>query len=322
MINDIKNNKCLAAHGSFEVNGYLEAQDEIIQQINKIYNSESVVLYNSGYIAGVSFLMEILEEEDSIFIDEECHQSAIEGCTGSQANIFFYKHNDANDLESKIKSNNSKNKYILSEGVFSMTGDICDLPGTKSVASKYDAILIIDEACSLGNIGKNGFGVQEFYNMQGSVDVIIGTFSKSIPGLGGYVSTKKSLAKKLRMKRSASYSTSLSLLNSKMISLSLNIMINDKTHIKKLSSNTVLWQKGLKKIGLDIGGGGSAIASLRLKHEQLRDYYEILLKNNIYTFPAFYPWNKKERETIRTSITAAHSVEHITSVLDIITRTI
>lgn len=304
----------IGSHGSPLLNGNTIIHEELQETIAKNYNCKQSVLFGSAYMANISAIPSIAKHGDSMFIDECCHRSMIDGCCLSGGSVHVFKHNDINELEDKLKSlkNVSKNKFILTEGVFSMEGDICDLPALRFLADKYGAILIVDEACSFGQIGKTGKGTEEYFNMPGTIDIRIGTLSKAIPSIGGYVATNKEYANCIRLQRGAVYSGALPIIQAKIALEALKIMCEDNTLIKNLQHNAEIWRMGLQQMGLDIMKSATAIVPIKTFNLSLTKYVSHkLLKAGIYTFPITHPWIEHGCERIRTTVTAAHTNEQI-----------
>jgi len=306
----------VGAHGSMELNGFTHYHESVINSLNEIYDSESVGLYASAYMANISVIPELVTNKGDIFIDSSCHQSIIDGCLLSGATIHVFRHNDMNSLEDKLKNSRAKERLIVTEGVFSMEGDILNLPDIKLLANQYQALLMVDEACSLGQIGANGFGIESYYQMVGAIDVRVGTLSKSIPASGGYVSTSEAIYNKLRYKHGANFSGAIPMIQAFIASMALERLRKDQSLISALQNNANFWRQGLLRLGFDIGSSVTSIVPVFSKNNA-KHLYEFFIQNKLYVFPVFYPWSNDDGK-IRTSVTAAHHPELLKHALNLL----
>ena len=197
--------------GSRLTTGTTRIHMELEQAIAAFKNREASLIFNTGYMANVGILSALTQKGDIIYSDQLNHASIIDGCRLSKADLVIYRHNDMDDLEEKIKAHPGKRGIIVSDGVFSMDGDIVNLPRLTELAGRYGLLSMIDEAHATGVIGATGRGTEEYYGMEGSVDVLMGTLSKAVGGEGGFVCGSRSLIEYLVNKaRSFIFSTALS----------------------------------------------------------------------------------------------------------------
>jgi len=163
----------VGSHGSVEFNSFTEYHERLVGRLTKIYQCDNAILYGSAYMANISVLPAIIAPLDDVYLDASCHQSILDGCQLAGCSLHVFKHNDMSHLAELLSKQSKGRKVIVSEGVFSMEGDILNLPVMRQLADQYDALLVIDEACSLGQLGKNGFGVEEHFGLPNSIDVRI-----------------------------------------------------------------------------------------------------------------------------------------------------
>ena len=297
---------------------------ELENNISEFKNVESTLIFNTGYMTNLGVIYALSKENDVIFSDQLNHASIIDGTRISKARVRIYKHKDTSDLENLIKkeieSNNKSNFFIVSDGVFSMDGDIAPLPELVRIANEYNCCLIIDEAHSTGVIGKTGKGTVEYYkdktgiDLTESVDLQIGTLSKALASEGGYVSGKQVYIDYLINKsRPFIFSTALSPSTIASANVALNLLKeNGNEHIKKLNENTALMRKMLAEAGLNIVEGETPIIPIIVGPAELaNELSENLKKEGILVSAIRPPSVPKDMSRLRLTIIATHTKEEI-----------
>lgn len=281
---------------------------------------------NSGIIPGLINLLGfgkiILARKAVIFSDEYNHASIVDGCRLSEAKIIVYKHNDINDLEHNIKKFKSYRKLIISDGVFSMDGDVCHLDKILDLAKEYDALTMIDDAHSFGVLGKTGSGTAEYFNRKGKVDINMGTFSKGIGVSGGFVSCNNNLAEYLRVAcRSYMFSDALAPAVVGGVIGSINYIKNHPELLTRLYKNSCYFRDNLQRLGFNTFKSITQVVPILIGE----DNKTIEFFNELYTNGLFAPavrWPAVPRKTgrIRFSIMANHTKEQINEALNIIEK--
>jgi 7-keto-8-aminopelargonate synthetase-like enzyme/non-ribosomal peptide synthetase component F len=315
----IDRGQALGAHGSAELNGFTLWHEQLIAAISEIYSSEAVLLYGSGYLANISAIAAAVSSDDHLFVDESCHQSLIDGCRLSGAKISVYRHNDSGDLESLLScTSRTPNAVwaIVTEGVFSIEGDILDLPSVHALARRFDCQLIVDEACSLGLLGVDGSGVEAHFGMPGVIDIRTGTMAKALASTGGYVTCRTEDLMRLRFQRGASFSTSLSALNA-FIALQGAKRLRQDGHTMKanLDRNATLWREGLNALGFDTGRSTTAIVPILCADSvAVTALFQRALGLGVYALPITPLWSKRVH-AVRTSVTSAHEPERLRDIV-------
>jgi 7-keto-8-aminopelargonate synthetase and related enzymes len=251
-------------------------------------------------------------EEDAIISDELNHASIIDGIRLCKAQRYRYKHSDMADLEEQLKkAQGQRHRIIVTDGVFSMDGDIAKMNEICDLADKYDALVMTDECHSAGFIGKTGRGVPEYHNCQSRVDIITGTLGKALGGaMGGYTTGKKEVIEMLRQ-RSRPYLFSNSLAPSIVgASNAVFDILGSSTELRdKLESNTKYFKEKIIAAGFDIKPGDSPIVPIMLYDAALsQQFADKLLQEGVYAIGFFYPVVAKGAARIRTQISAAHSI--------------
>ena len=289
------------------------------KRISSFLGMEDTILYAAAFDANGGLFEPLFNENDAIISDQLNHASLIDGIRLCKAKRFRYLHNDMNDLENKLKdSQSSRNRIIVTDGVFSMDGTIAQLDKICDLAEKYDAIVMSDECHSTGFIGPNGKGVHEDLNVMNKIDIITGTLGKALGGAsGGFTSGPKEVIEILRQK-SRPYLFSNTLAPSIVGATIgvLDILENDKSYLNKLKSNTQYFRKEIQKMGFEIKPGDHPIVPIMLYDANLSQKMSSeLLKLGIYVIGFFYPVVPKGQARIRVQLSASHTKEHIEKAL-------
>ena len=281
------------------------------QKIANFYGTEDTILYAAAFDANGGVFEPLFTEQDAIISDELNHASIIDGIRLCKAQRYRYKHSDMNDLEEQLKkAQDQRFRIIVTDGVFSMDGDIAKMDQICDLADKYDALVMTDECHSAGFIGKTGRGVPEYCGVMNRVDIITGTLGKALGGaMGGYTTGKKEIIEMLRQ-RSRPYLFSNSLAPS-IIGASIKVfdLLSSTTELRdKLEDNTHYFKERIKAAGFDIKPGDSPIVPIMLYDAALsQKFAEMLLEEGVYAVGFFYPVVAKGQARIRTQISAAHS---------------
>lgn len=290
--------------GSYDLHRVLE------EKIAKFKKSEDALIFNTGYMANIGVISAICDEEYYIFSDELNHASIIDGCRLSKGKAIVYKHNDMNDLAKKIKETNPKKGMIVTDGVFSMDGDLANLPDIVKVAKEYNLLTMVDDAHATGVIGETGRGSSEYFNC--NIDITMGTLSKAIGSEGGFVCANSEIIDYLRQKaRSFIFSTALSpgVINGAI--KSFEIIEEQKWLIKKLSKNIKYMCEKLKSIGFNIDSNSPIIPIIIGDEELALRFSKRLYENGIYIPAIRYPTVKSNEARLRMTLMASHNIEDI-----------
>ena len=295
--------------------GTQDIHKELEERIAKFYGMEDTILYAAAFDANGGVFEPLFTAEDAIISDELNHASIIDGIRLCKAQRYRYKHSDMADLEEQLKkAQDQRFRIIVTDGVFSMDGDIAKLNEICDLADKYDALVMTDECHSAGFIGKTGRGVPEYHNVMDRVDIITGTLGKALGGaMGGYTTAKKEIIEMLRQKsRPYLFSNSLApsivgAANKVFEILSVTTELRDQ-----LEENTRYFKEAIIEAGFDIVPGDSPIVPIMLYDAALsQKFADRLLDEGVYAIGFFYPVVPKEKARIRTQISAAHTKEHL-----------
>ncbi len=292
--------------------GTQDIHKELEAKIAKFYGTEDTILYAAAFDANGGVFEPLFGEEDAIISDELNHASIIDGVRLCKANRYRYKHSDMHDLEEQLKKAQAQRfRVIVTDGVFSMDGDIALMDKICDLADKYDALVMTDECHSAGFIGKTGRGVPEYCNVMDRVDIITGTLGKALGGaMGGYTTGKKEIIELLRQ-RSRPYLFSNSLAPA-IVGASNKVfdILSSTTELRdKLEANTTYFKERIIAAGFDIKPGDSPIVPIMLYDAALsQQFADALLKEGVYAIGFFFPVVAKGAARIRTQISAAHSI--------------
>lgn len=295
--------------------GTQDIHKELEAKIAKFYGTEDTILYAAAFDANGGVFEPLFTEEDAIISDELNHASIIDGVRLCKAQRYRYKHSDMADLEEQLKkAQDQRFRIIVTDGVFSMDGDIAKMDEICDLADKYDALVMSDECHSAGFIGKTGRGVPEYHNVTGRVDIITGTLGKALGGaMGGYTTGRKEIIELLRQ-RSRPYLFSNSLAPA-IVGASNKVfdLLSSATTLRdKLEENTKYFKKHIIEAGFDIKTGDSPIVPIMLYDAALsQQFADDLLKEGVYAIGFFFPVVAKGQARIRTQISAAHSKEDL-----------
>jgi glycine C-acetyltransferase len=295
--------------------GTQDIHKELERKIAEFYGTEDTILYAAAFDANGGVFEPLFSEEDAIISDELNHASIIDGVRLCKAQRYRYKHSDMGDLEAQlIKAQDQRFRIIVTDGVFSMDGDIAKMDEICALADKYDALVMTDECHSAGFIGKTGRGVPEYHGVMDRVDIITGTLGKALGGaMGGYTTGKKEIIEMLRQ-RSRPYLFSNSLAPA-IVGASIKVfdLLSSTTELRdRLEENTKYFKDRVLAAGYDIKPGDSPIVPIMLYDAALsQKFADLLLKEGVYAIGFFYPVVAKGQARIRTQISAAHTKEDL-----------
>ena len=295
--------------------GTQDIHKELERKIAEFYHTEDTILYAAAFDANGGLFEPLFGPEDAIISDELNHASIIDGVRLCKANRYRYKHSDMQDLEKQlIAAQSDRHRIIVTDGVFSMDGDIAKMNEICDLADKYDALVMTDECHSAGFIGKTGRGVPEYHNVMDRVDIITGTLGKALGGaMGGYTTGKKEIIEMLRQ-RSRPYLFSNSLAPS-IVGAAIKVfeILSSSTELRdKLEGNTAYFKDKIIEAGFDVKEGDSPIVPIMLYDASLSQRFaDLLLKEGVYAIGFFFPVVPKGMARIRTQISAAHEKHHL-----------
>ncbi|MFA7075077.1 MAG: aminotransferase class I/II-fold pyridoxal phosphate-dependent enzyme [Candidatus Izemoplasmatales bacterium] len=308
--------------GSRFLNGTLTTHITLEKELAEFLNKEACVTFSTGYQSNLGILSAIAGRNDLVFCDRENHASIYDGVRLSYAEMVRYHHNDMEDLEKKlIAAGPSKGKLIVTDGVFSMSGDICKLPEIVKLAKKYDARVMVDDAHGFGVLGERGRGTAEYFGLEKDVDIIMGTFSKSLASLGGYMAADAKVVEYVKHKsRPFIFCAAITPSSAATALEALRILKAEPERPKALLNITKYVRDGLKAKGLNIIENSIVPIIPIYTYSMLRTIIacKILYEKGVYVNPVLPPATPEGECLIRTSYTATHTEELMDEAVTII----
>ncbi len=309
--------------GSPFLNGTLDIHKRLEERLADYIGKEDAMIYSTGFGVNLGVVSTLTGREDYIILDEQDHASIIEGRRLSFSNYLKYKHNDMESLEAQLrKCDPDKVKLIVTDGVFSMEGDVANLPEIVRLSKQYNATVMVDEAHGVGVFGKCGRGTCDHFGVTDDVDLIMGTFSKSFASLGGFIATDKEITNYLRHhSRSYIFTASITPASTAAADAALDIMLSEPERQEHLWEITHYALENFRAMGCEIGNTSTPIIPLFI-----RDDYKTfhvtreLLDEGVFVNPVVTPAVAPHDTLIRYSLTATHTKEQVTRSLEAIEK--
>ncbi|MEO0163714.1 MAG: glycine C-acetyltransferase [candidate division WOR-3 bacterium] len=282
--------------------------------------AEAVISYQSGFKSNLSVIPAIVGKEDGIFSDELNHASIIDGCRLSRAEIIRYAHADVDDLRKKLAENRHRFRraLIVTDGVFSMDGDIAPLPDIVKVAKEYDAIVMVDDAHGEGVLGKGGRGIVDHFDLHGEVDIEIGTLSKAFGVVGGYAASSSVIVDYLRQKsRPFLFSSAMTVPDVAACIEAVRILQESEDRVKKLWDNANYFKKRMQEAGFNTWKSQTPITPIVIGDEKTtQEFSKRLFEEGIFVQAIVYPTVPKGTARMRVMISAVHTKEDLDFAVD------
>lgn len=310
-------------HGVRTLAGTLELHYELEETIAEFKHTEAAITYTSGYATNLAVISTLMGRGDYVISDKLNHASIVDGCMMSGAEFRRFRHNQMDDLEKRLQQvPDGVARLVVADAVFSMDGDVIDFPRMVELCKKYNAWLMIDEAHSVGVLGESGRGIEEHFGLWDSIDIKMGTLSKTIPSVGGYVAGKKELIQYLRhASRAYIFSAALPPAQAAAANEAFKVILDEPWRIEKLRVNADQFIRGLKKRGFDTLLTTTAIvpvlcgtderAFAMTRHSQHHD---------VFVLPVVSPAVPEGLSRLRATVTAAHEPDEIEYAMDVIEK--
>lgn len=309
--------------GSRFLNGTLDLHIQLEDRLADLVGKDGALCYSTGFQVNLGVVSVLTGRKDHIFLDELDHASIIEGSRLSFSRVLKFKHNDMHSLESKLKPcTHDSLKLIVVDGIFSMEGDIIKLPELVALADKYNATIMVDDAHSLGVLGKNGSGTASHFGLTDKVDLIMGTFSKSLASLGGFIASDKDTINYIKHNsRTLIFSASMTPASAASVLAAIEIMVSEPERIEHLWEVTHYALKGFKEMGFDTGKSVTPIIPLFIRDDiKALLLTQKLLADGVFVNPVVSPAVPKEDCLIRYSLMATHTKEQVEISIEKITK--
>ncbi len=309
--------------GSRFLNGTLDIHIELEERLAKLVHKESALVYATGFTVNSGVLPCTVGRDDYLIFDERNHASIIEGKRLVFGKTLKYKHNDMEHLEKQLKKcEPDRVKLIVCDGVFSMEGDVAPLPKMVELAKKYNASLYVDEAHSLGVFGATGAGIAEHFNVSNDVDLIMGTFSKSLGTIGGFVAADEAIINYLKhTSRTLIFSASITPASTGCVLAALDVMAEEPWRRDQLWANTKRAKEGFEKAGFEIGPTETPIIPLYVR-DNMKTFTltRMLMDDGVFVNPVVTPAVSPEDTLIRYSLMATHTFDQIDESIEKISK--
>ncbi|MDO5096162.1 MAG: glycine C-acetyltransferase [Peptostreptococcaceae bacterium] len=301
--------------------GNMTIHDELEELLAKFKKEEAVLVFQSGFNCNAGTIQAVTDERDLILSDELNHASIIDGARLSKAKKSTFKHSDMQDLERILKENRDKyeNVLIITDGVFSMDGDIAKLPEIVELAEKYNCMTYVDDAHSSGVLGESGRGTVDHFNLHGRVDFTIGTLSKAIGVVGGYVAGKKVTIEWLKNRgRPFLFSTAMTPSAVGSCIEAIKMLMESTEYTDKLWDNARYFKEKISKLGYNIGESETPITPVIIGDEELTGKFsKQLFENGLFVSPIIFPTVPKGTARVRCMVTAGHTKEQLDQAVSI-----
>jgi 8-amino-7-oxononanoate synthase len=304
----------LGAAGSPYLSGALGVHDELERELARFKGVESALLFPTGYSANVGTIAALVGPGDNVVVDILAHASIFDGCVLSRAKLHLFRHNDMRSLARKLEGCSAGGRtLVIVEGVYSMDGDVAPLAEIAALCERWGARLLVDEAHSAFIYGQHGRGLAEHFGVEGAVDVHLGTLSKSLGGMGGYVAGSSELITYLRpYARSQVFSCAIAPAVAGGVLEALRIAAAEPERRERLWRNVEVMRGALRERGVDIGDSTSQVIPIMVNDDdRVFEVTERLMAAGIYLNPVRYPAVKRNRSRLRVSVSAVHETEDL-----------
>ena len=309
--------------GSRLLNGTHKLHEQLEDELAKFLNKEAALVFTTGYQANIGVTTALVGKNDYLIMDRFNHASITDGAGLAKGHKVYYEHNDMQSLEKTLQSiPHDAGKIIMIDGVFSMEGDLADLPSITKLARKYNARVIVDDAHGVGVVGEAGRGTANHFNLENETDLIVGTFSKALASVGGFVAGDKKVIDFIRhFGRSILFSASLPPASVASALEALRIMQIEPERVSRLSNNAEYMREQLQQLGFNIGHTTTPIIPIIVGNDmKALMLWRDLLNAGVYVNSVIYPAVAKNQALLRTSYTSEHTKEHLDKALEIFSK--
>jgi glycine C-acetyltransferase len=312
-------------HGVRTLAGSLDLHVELESALAGFKHAEAALTFSSGYVTNLTAVSTLVGRHDAVICDKLNHASIVDGCLLSGADFIRFRHNDMADLErclQKAQDDGQAAKLVVVDAVFSMDGDIINLPQTAALCRKYDAWLMVDEAHSLGVLGRTGRGLEEHFGMEDAIDLKMGTLSKTIPSVGGYLAGRRDLINFLRhASRAYIFSAALPPAQAAAAKAALEVILDQPERVETLRRNARHFRDGLKRLGFDTLRTETAIVPVLCgADERAYEMVRACQREDLFVLPVVSPAVPEGAARLRATVTAAHVPDEIDWAIEVMER--
>jgi len=300
-------------HGVRLLAGTLHLHTELEKTIAEFKGAEEAMTFSSGFVCNSATIAALVGRNDVVISDKLNHASIVDGCLLSRSKFIRVEHNDMKSLEKALSKNCTKGKLVVADSVFSMDGDILNLPDVVGLCNKYNALLMVDEAHSVGVLGKTGRGIEEHFGMENVIDVKMGTLSKTIPSVGGYIAGSKELITYLRHSaRAFIFSAALPPASAAAAKTAFEVILEEPERIQTLQQNVDYFIKGLKERGFDTLNSETPIVPIITGDDESAWLMtKFAQERGIFVLPVVSPAVPAKLSRLRANVTSGHTIEQI-----------
>jgi 8-amino-7-oxononanoate synthase len=305
------------------LNGTLVLHEELEEKLARFMKREAALCFSTGFQTNLGTIATLVGKDDLIFADRTNHASIVDGCRLAFGRTLKFKHNKLDDLERLLRTNNSPGgKAIIVDGVFSMEGDIVDLPNIAKLAEKYQARVLIDDAHAIGVLGKHGRGTGEHYGLEDKIDVVLGTFSKSFASIGGFIAGDRYVIDYIKhISRPLIFSASMPPAAVATVSAAVDILEKEPERLERLWRNVRKMKDGFDKLGFNTGRSQTPIIPIHVGEDvKCFQFWKMLFDNGVFSNPVVSPAVPPGEAVIRTSYMATHTDAELDEVLRIFAK--
>lgn len=304
--------------GSRFLNGTLDLHEQLEARLAEFLGKEAALVFSTGYQANLGLISGLVGRGDIVFLDKLDHASIVDGAKMSFGETERFNHGDLEQLELRLSRHGDRGMMVIVDGVFSMEGNIADVPGLVKVAQKHGAALAIDDAHSVGVLGPNGEGTAHHFGMENEVDILVGTFSKSLASIGGFIAASESVIHYLKHhSRPLIFTAALPPANTAGVLAALEVMIEEPERRERLWENTRRLQDGFRSLGFDIGPSQTPIVPVLIGTiERTFLFWRRVFDAGVFTNPVVPPAVPPDQCRLRTSLMATHTADQIDFALD------
>lgn len=309
--------------GSRLLNGTHKLHRLLEEELADFFGKQDCLVFSTGYQANLGVLSALITKGTTLVMDKADHASIYDGASLAKGDVATFSHRDHADLERVLSEIDPEvGKMIMVDGVFSMEGDICDLPEIAKLAKKYNARLCVDDAHAVGVVGVGGRGTASHFGLEDDVDLIVGTFSKSLASVGGFVVGDANVVDFIgHFGRSVIFSASLPPASVEAARAALRILRREPERVDRVNENACYMRDNLKELGFDIGISETPVVPIVIGDEILTlTLWRELLEEGVYVNSVVYPAVKKDSALLRTSYTSEHTREHLDKALDVFVK--
>jgi 8-amino-7-oxononanoate synthase len=304
--------------GSRFLNGTLDIHIELEKKLAEFMKKEAALAFSTGFQTNLGIIPTLVGKADSVITDRMVHGSIVDACRLSYGKVYRFKHNDMADLEQVLSFlDKETGKLVVVDGVFSMEGDLANLPKVVELSKKYKAKVMVDDAHGIGVMGKNGRGTCEHFGVEDDIDIVMGTFSKSVASLGGFVAGDAKVISYIKhFARSLIFSASITPASVATALATVDIIQTDPERRERLWNITKKMKSGFQSMGYDTGPTETPIIPAVIgSDEKAFMLWKLLREDGIFANPVIYPAVPKDQALIRTSYSATHTDEELDTVL-------